>query len=81
MEPGAKLFQPIGGRPYRPTEAQDREFLNALCTVTPFSERFMRRMPDKWQEAISELSPKVGPDGSRVTLDFIGDVFEISKDD
>jgi serine/threonine protein kinase len=81
MEPGAKLFQPIGGRPYTPTAAQDREFVNSLCTVVPFPKDFIERVPNKWQKTIHEFSPKLAPNGEPATLEFIRNIFEIQEED
>jgi len=81
MEPGAKLFQPMGGRAYSPTAAQDREFLNSLCTIAPFPKNFIERIPDKWRKAIYEFSPRLAPNGQPITFDFIRNIFEIPEED
>jgi serine/threonine protein kinase len=81
MEPGAKLFQPIGGLARVPAKEQEREFLRLLWTVTPFPKTFLERAPKKWQDDISKFSPRLAPTGVPVTLSFIGEIFEVPQAD
>jgi len=81
MEPGAKLFQPMGGLAGVPTEEQDREFLRSLWTIIPFPKTFLERASRKWQDDISKFSPRLAPTGMPITLSFIGDIFEVPKAD
>merc|ERR1712225_25283 len=81
MEPGAKLFQPMGGPAGVTTEEQDREFLRSLWTIIPFPKTFLERAPRKWQDEISRFSPRLAPTGMPITLSFIGEIFEVPKAD
>lgn len=81
MEPGAKLFQPMGGLAGVTTEEQDREFLRSLWTIIPFPKTFLERAPRKWQDEISRFSPRLAPTGMPITLSFIGEIFEVPKAD
>ncbi|TVY81129.1 Dual specificity tyrosine-phosphorylation-regulated kinase, partial [Lachnellula suecica] len=81
MEPGAKLFQPMGGLEGVPTEEQDREFLRSLWTIIPFPKTFLDQAPKKWQDNISRFSPRLAPTGVPITLSFIGEIFEVPKAD
>ncbi|KAH6718576.1 kinase-like domain-containing protein [Leptodontidium sp. MPI-SDFR-AT-0119] len=81
MEPGAKLFQPMGGLAGVPTEEQDREFLRSLWTIVPFPKTFLDRVPKKWQDDISRFSPRLAPTGVPITLSFIGEIFEVPQVD
>jgi len=81
MEPGAKLFQPMGGLAGVPTEAQHREFIRSLWTTIPFSKTTLERTPAKWQDEILRFSPRLAPTGKRITLSFIGELFEVPKAD
>ncbi|CZS99205.1 uncharacterized protein RCO7_00499 [Rhynchosporium graminicola] len=81
MEPGAKLFQPMGGLAGVPTEEQDREFLRSLWTIIPFPRTFLERISRKWQDDISKFSPRLAPTGVPITLSFIGDLFDVPKAD
>jgi serine/threonine protein kinase len=81
MEPGAKLFQPIGGLPRASTEEQDREFLRSLWTMVPFPESFLERVLERRRSEILKFSPKLAPTGAPVTLSFIKDIFEIPEAD
>jgi len=81
MEPGAKLFQPMGGQAHVPAEEHHREFIRALWTMVPFPETFVERIPKKWHDEISRFSPRLAPTGVPITLSFIEDVFEIPTAD
>jgi hypothetical protein len=81
MEPGAKLFQPMGGLVCVPIEEQEREFLRSLLTIIPFPKKFLNRAPKKWQDEISTFSPKLAPTGVPITFSFIGEIFEVPKAD
>ncbi|KAH7308339.1 kinase-like domain-containing protein [Rhexocercosporidium sp. MPI-PUGE-AT-0058] len=81
MEPGAKLFQPMGGRAGVPTKEQDGEFLRSLWTIIPFPKTFLDRASKKWQDEISSFSPRLAPTGVPITLSFIGEIFEVPKPD
>jgi serine/threonine protein kinase len=81
MEPGAKLFQPMGGLADVPLDKQDREFVRSLWTVIPFPKTFLERAPKKWHDEISRFSPRLAPTGAPITLSFIGDIFEVPRGD
>jgi hypothetical protein len=81
MEPGAKLFQPIGSLSNIPPEEQDREFLRSMWTMVPFPKTFLERVPKKWCDEISRFSPKLAPTGVPITLSFIEEVFNIPRVD
>lgn len=81
MEPGAKLFQPMGGLKGVPTEERDREFVRSLWTMIPFPKTFLDRAPREWQEIILRFSPKLAPTGVPITLSFIGELSEVPKAD
>ena len=81
MEPGAKLFQPMGGLAGVPTEEQDREFLRSLWTMIPFPKTFLEPAPRRWQDEISRFSPRLAPTGAPITLSFVGELFEVPRAD
>lgn len=81
MEPGAKLFQPMGGLVCVTTEEWDREFLRSLWTIIPFPKTFLERAPKKWQDEISRFWPRLAPTGVPIILSFIGQIFEVPKAD
>lgn len=81
MEPGAKLFQAMGGLARVPTEEQEREFLRSLGTIIPFPKTFLERASTAWHEEISRFSPRLAPTGVPITLSFIGEIFEVPKKD
>ncbi|KAH6718023.1 kinase-like domain-containing protein [Leptodontidium sp. 2 PMI_412] len=81
MEPGAKLFQPMGGLAGVPTDEQDREFLRSLWTMIPFPKTFLKRAPRRWQDEISRFSPRLAPTGAPITLSFVGELFEVPRAD
>ncbi|KAK0111476.1 hypothetical protein ONS95_001831 [Cadophora gregata] len=81
MEPGAKLFQPMGGLAGVPAEERDREFLRSLWTMIQFPKTFLDRIPRTWRDEISNFSPRLAPNGVPITLSFIGDIFEVPKAD
>ncbi|TVY38720.1 putative serine/threonine-protein kinase [Lachnellula subtilissima] len=76
MEPGAKLFQTMGGHVCVSIEEQEREFLRSRWTIIPFPKTFLDRAPKKWQDEISSFSPRLAPTGVPITLSFIGENFE-----
>ncbi|EPE30480.1 Protein kinase-like (PK-like) [Glarea lozoyensis ATCC 20868] len=81
MEPGAKLFKPIGSLEDVPPEKHDLEFLRSMWTMIPFPESFFEQIPEKWQDEISRFSPKLSPYGDPLTFSFIQDVFGIPNED
>jgi hypothetical protein len=81
MEPGAKLFQPMGGLAGGTREEKDREFLRSIWTILPFPKSFLARAPKTWQSEISRFAPRLAPTGVPITLSFIGDLFEVPEAD
>ena len=81
MEPGAKLFQLLGGVAHLSAEQREREFLRSLWTMIPFPESFIKRIPQEWRDEILNFSPTLAPNGVPLTFSFIGELFEVPKAD
>jgi serine/threonine protein kinase len=81
MEPGAKLFKPIGSLENMPPEKLGLEFLRSMWTMIPFPESFLNQIPEEMHDEISRFSPKLSPYGDPLTFSFIQDVFGIPKKD
>jgi len=77
MEPGVKLFQPLGGLASIPKKDYERENLRVLWTILPFPTSFMRRIPKPMRGEIKGFGPKLAPTREVVMFDWIGKIFEV----
>ena len=82
LEPKAVLFNPPGGPKYLDQEGIDN-YVRTLHTMFPFPQSFLQRTPEWFRNRVEDYkkSPKVMPDGTPATGEFIQKAFAVQHED